>query len=329
MTDRRIAIVGAGLAGATAARELARAGHAVVLFDKARGIGGRMATRRHETGAFDHGAQYFTARTAAFQTQVESWCERDLAAPWEARIVELEAGKTRPEESPRPRYVGVPKMGILARDLTTDLEVHCARRIDSTRRGKAGFLLETTEGERFDGFDALVLATPAPQTLDLLPEGSEALAERIRAVEIDPCQAVLATFSSPVAADFDAAFVRDSALAWVARGASRPGRPQAENWVLHGSAEWSRDHVDVAPERVGGLLLEAFSGALDRPLPDPLHLSSHRWLYARTRKPLGEDSLWDAASGLGVCGDWLRGARVEDAFSSGLALAARMRAELG
>ena len=55
MTER-IAIIGAGLAGLSAARALTAAGHTPVVFEKSRGLGGRLATRRTEFGPIDHGA---------------------------------------------------------------------------------------------------------------------------------------------------------------------------------------------------------------------------------------------------------------------------------
>ena len=55
MADR-IGIVGAGICGLAAAAELAAAGREVAVFDKSRGIGGRLATRRVDAMSFDHGA---------------------------------------------------------------------------------------------------------------------------------------------------------------------------------------------------------------------------------------------------------------------------------
>jgi len=62
---QHIAVVGAGMAGITCARTLQQAGHQVTVFEKSRGLGGRMATRDSAFGSFDHGAQYFT-RCAIF-----------------------------------------------------------------------------------------------------------------------------------------------------------------------------------------------------------------------------------------------------------------------
>jgi renalase len=47
----------------------------------------------------------------------------------------------------------------------------------------------------------------------------------------------------------------------------------------------------------------------------------HRWRYAQTTKPLGRSHIWDAKKGIGVCGDWCLGHRIEDGFVSGLEMA--------
>src|SRR6218665_2215587 len=54
---------------------------------------------------------------------------------------------------------------------------------------------------------------------------------------------------------------------------------------------------------------------------DPAHADTRRWRPAQTTRPLGRSHLWDADLRLGVCGDWCRGHRLEDAFVSGLELA--------
>lgn len=329
MGIRRTAVVGAGMAGAAAAQGLARAGVEIVVFDKSRGVGGRMATRRHELGGFDHGAQYFTARTDAFVEQVERWREQELVAPWSARIARLDARESTFEDPSEPRFVGVPKMSVLARDLVAGLDLHCGDWIDGIVSLADGWELRTREGAIFRDFDAVVLAVPAPQALDLLPsaKGLELLKRRLAAVEIDPCHAVMIAFEDSLDASFDAAFVRDLPIDWVARNDSKPGREGGEAWVLHATSEWSRQHIDADSEWVITQILGAFEEAIGRSLPAISHRASHRWRYARTRRPLGSEAEWVATSGLGVCGDWLRGNRVEDAFLSGRALARAILAE--
>lgn len=73
-----VAIIGAGLAGVAAAGDLIAAGKSVLLIDKSRGIGGRMATRRHAGTRIDHGAQFFTARSERFAAFVNGLLESGM-----------------------------------------------------------------------------------------------------------------------------------------------------------------------------------------------------------------------------------------------------------
>ena len=74
------AVIGAGIAGLSCARALAASGVHVTVFDKSRGSGGRMSTRRGEGWACDHGAQYFTARDPLFQAELARWQAAGVAA---------------------------------------------------------------------------------------------------------------------------------------------------------------------------------------------------------------------------------------------------------
>ncbi|MEO1365640.1 MAG: NAD(P)-binding protein, partial [Acidobacteriota bacterium] len=132
---KRIAVIGAGLAGLVAGRVLQDAGHAVRLFDKGRRPGGRLSTRdvREDVLAFDHGAQYFTARHPGFRRAVDSWVEEGSVAPWRGRIVELDRGETRRRADTDERFVGVPGMNTAAAQLAHGLEVECGVRIEGVR----------------------------------------------------------------------------------------------------------------------------------------------------------------------------------------------------
>jgi predicted NAD/FAD-dependent oxidoreductase len=130
MQTQRIAVVGAGIAGLCAARRLASGEAVPVLFDKARSGGGRTSTRRAQGLAFDHGAQYFTCRDPAFAKLVSDWLHRGIVAPWDAPVVALGGGSCGKARGESERYVGVPGMSALARDLAHDLDVFCEQRIE-------------------------------------------------------------------------------------------------------------------------------------------------------------------------------------------------------
>ncbi len=141
-----------------------------------------------------------------------------------------------------------------------------------------------------------------------------------------PCWAVMAALADPLDVGFDAAFVHGSPLTWIARNASKPGRPAEEAWLLHASPEWSREHLDLDGELAARRLLDAFAAAAGRPLPEPLYHAAHRWRFALPTEPLAEPCLFDAETWLAACGDWCGGPRVEGAFLSGCAVAGRLLA---
>ena len=315
--------MGAGVAGLACASALARAGAAVAVFEKARAPGGRISTRRGEAGAFDHGAQYFTARDPEFAKAAHGWVEEGVVAPWTGRVVDLAGGSVAVRPSDSKRFVATPRMSSLARHLARTLDVRCGVRIEALE-GRAGrWSLRDADGQTHGPFEAVAVATPAPQARPLLAPAPE-LAARAADVEMAPCLAAMVGFGVEVEASFDGAFVEASPLSWVARDSSKPERGGGERWVLHASTGWSETHLEAEPESFARELVSAFEAALGRPLPAVKHLAGQRWRFARVTKPLATSHLYAEASGLGACGDWCGGDRVESAWTSGVALGARM-----
>ncbi len=316
----RVAVVGAGVAGLAAARGFVRAGASVKVFEKARAPGGRISTRRAEDFAFDHGAQYFTCRDPRFAEILEPMRRSGGVAPWQGRIRSLRRGRIAALREETERLVGVPGMSALSRALAAGLEVEAQCRIEAVERSERGWTLRPAQGEPAGPFDAVVVATPAPQAVPLL-EAAPRLHRAVSAVRMQPCWAALVAFASPLGAALDGAFVEQSPLAWAARNGSKPDRPAADCWVLHATPAWSEANLEDEPEPIGARLLDAFAEALDRKLPAPEWLRTHRWRYASTNQPLGQPYLWDTTARMGVCGDWGDGGRVERAVLSGDALA--------
>lgn len=319
----RVAVIGAGIAGLTLGQRLREAGRDVVVFDKARGAGGRVSTRRNDWGSFDHGAQYFTVRDGRFRAQVEDWVGRGVVAPWDGRVVSLSRGVSRALAAPATRHVGVPGMSAIARDLAHGLVLETGVRIERVRRSDRGWTLVSDFGQEFSGLGAVVCAVPAPQAVPFLGI-SLALTAVARSVEFHACHALMLRPERPLEPGFDAAFVEDSPIGWIARQSGKPGREAHPGWLVHSTPQWSAAHVDLPGEQVAQGLTGALAEALGLALPRGEQVAVHRWLYARAVKPLDVAACWDAEAGLGICGDWLRGDRVEDAYLSALELAAMM-----
>ena len=319
----RIAVVGAGIAGLTCARRLADAGYAPVVFDKSRGIGGRIATRRTAEGLrFDHGAQYATARGDAFSLVLRNAESEGHAAPWPAAA--------HPDGAPATPYVGVPGMSSLVKPLAAGLEIHTARTLTSlTSPGRGWRLTFAEEDAPSIEADCIALCLPAPQVSPLIRGFREHQAE-IEEVSIAPCWTLMVTFEHPLAGLADVAQTgSDGPIHWIARAGSKPGRPQSQaNYVIHAGPDWSRTHLERGQDDICIRMLEALAAHLGGALPPILHAVSHRWRYARTEKALGRPFMEIEPGSLFAAGDWCLGARIEAGHDSGAALADRILAIL-
>lgn len=304
----QIAIVGAGMAGLNCATRLAALGHEVALFDKGRGPGGRMATRRVEADGtmlrFDHGAQYFTARDPRFVEQVARWEREGVVARWDV------AGEDA--------WVGTPAMNAPIKAMAGRHDVQFGTRIEQLLRAGDGWQLDG-DGAPDRRFDAVVVALPAEQARPLLQPHAGAMGDLADATSSAPCWTIMAAFEQRLPWEQDS-IRHHGAIGWAARNNAKPGRGSAECWVVQASPDWSRTHLEDEATAVETALLDQLADAIGAPLPPRLAITAHRWRFARSGAA-GEEALWDAQQRIGVCGDWLIGPRVEAAYLSGLLLA--------
>ena len=339
---KHFAIVGAGMAAIACARTLVQAGHRVTVFEKSRGAGGRMSTRNSPFGTFDHGAQYFTVRDARFATALQT--APGVCRPWSANTVRvLDAhGRVAAAGLPGrdPHWVPKPGMNALvthwAQPLLAAGALLLETRVTALARDAlhpAQWQLQTSgpgdTSRVHSGFDAVLLAIPGPQAAALFRTHAPcaALAAQAETSQVAPCWTLMLAFPQAVqpglttlGPQWNAARSTHHRIAWLARESSKPGRGAIERWTVQASAAWSQEHLQDDDARVVAKMVKAFAEVTGIHA-EPAHAQVHRWLYAKTEKPLGVSHLWDAKLGVGVCGDWCLGHRVEDAFVSGLELA--------
>lgn len=327
-TPLTVAVIGAGVAGAAAARALVDAGHAVTLFDKGREAGGRLSTRQAAGFQFDHGAPYFTVRDERFARWARAWWQERVLGQWKG-VIEHEQ---RAHAHELVKLVGTPGMSAVVRRLLGGLDVRFGVEVKGLTRDGTRWRLLDAAGGALGEFDVAVVAVPAPQAAALVDPSSYALASRLREeVAVAPCWALMLGFEQLTGVEADGAFQSVGPLSFLVRNSSKPERAleNGEAFVLHASPEWSRSHLELPEAQAAAMLLDAFFATTGVKRVEPAFLKAHRWRYARTERPLGVDCLWDAGLQLAVCGDWCLGARVEDAFLSGSAAAGRINGLAG
>lgn len=325
MTSSSIAILGAGLSGLVLARGLCQHA-AVTVFEKSRGVGGRMATRYTDDGEFDHGAQFFTARSAAFQTFLQPYLTASVVQDWTPHIVTLETGK-KPYKRDwfEPHYVATPRMNSLCKTLleqvTSHITFHLKTHILQLERTDNQWLLTDKDGMQYGPFDTVISTAPAKQTRDLFGE-----AFCTQTGWDDPvmtgCHALMIALHDAPPFPWHAAKVKESPLSWIAVNSSKPRRAAAPPTLLiHTANDWSEAHIDEDLATVEPYLMQTLYALTDL---TPAHVKSvtlHRWRYANTPRPLQDGPfLHDPATGLAAASDWCVDGRVEGAFLSATAL---------
>lgn len=305
MDSKSIGIIGAGIAGLTAARLLRHAGFKPVVFDKGRAPGGRVATRFSREGhVFDHGAQYISAQSTAFQSVMNGAVSTDTLAPWN-----LAPGVTR--------FVGAPSM--------VEFPSHLARAVDVRLNTEVTAIAETRLGwsvfidDQEQSFSRLVLTCPPAQSARLL--GDHALADAVSRVEMVPCLTLMAAFTDGPKAPFITRRDPLESLAWIAEDSAKPLRPKGTRFVAQAGEAYSNLHLEADKPEIAAMMLPLLCDAIGREPGDAVYTAGHRWRYARVDEPLGQPCLHDEARRLFVAGDWCLGKRVESAWESGVAVA--------
>lgn len=323
----RIAIIGAGISGLTLASLLCERTD-VVVFEKSAGVGGRMASRQCDEFCFDHGAQFFTARSRIFRQFLQPYLDSGNIVQWTPRVLTFN-GKSRPWKRDwfEPHYVGMPAMSGLCKAMAQNIKLLRSSPVVTMEPVNGAWQLRSLDGTLSAEFDWVISAVPAPQARHLLPaefSGQDALAE----VELAPCFALLLGLDEVPKWNFDAARLQHPVLQWLSCERSRPGRAGGFAITVHSSNEWAAQQWTSDDSTIVHTMLEA----LESVVPGGLGLirvqQLKRWRYAKAapvEKPL---VLLDSERRLAACGDWCRDGLVEGAFLSAIDLATALRALL-
>ena len=310
------------MAGLAAARKLPPSSYQI--FEKSRGPGGRLASKRIEQQRADIGAQFFTVRDPRFKAVVELAHSAGAIQSWEPRMGTFRS--SIPVDSPdtQQRYVGAPYMNALGRFLSQSVTIESETRIDTIRPDGSYFVLTTTTGTEYSAEQVLV-TTPVDQMADLLAQ-----------FEIEPIVTQFTmepTWTTVVSSEYqlmtstqepiDACFGGDHDMFdFISVERSKPGR-DSDLIVVQASPEWSKAQLECDPDwiaqKIATELTDTF-GILVEPV------LSHRWRYARPTDPniTVQKGVYQVDAGLWIAGDYLAGGRVEGAYLSGFEAAERL-----
>lgn len=315
-----VAVIGGGLTGLTCAQQLRQLGHSVIVVEKSRGLGGRVATRRlHHTWA-DHGVAYFTQEGEQTSALVRSWCDRGILYPWSNQDFVWADGSVFPGAVGPQRYVSPLGITAIAKVLAEGLEIWRGQRVEAIAPTNQSwtFTLEPVAGEPVRELTAraVVITAPAPQTAALLePLRAQGLAaDFFSAAQSVTYQATLTAIalypsahqSALAQVPWQSIRLNHPHLAWAIIDSSKQSNPPQPIVVLHGSAHLSdqcSEAADLSP--AGQLLLDSAANTLLPWLAEPEVLQLHRWRYALPKNPLPDACLSTVSPLPLVCGgDW-------------------------
>jgi renalase len=330
-----VIVVGAGLAGLAAARDLQNAGFGVVVLEKSRGLGGRCATRRLElNGArVDHGAQFFTARNERLQSLVTNLERQGIVEEWTRGFPKLTVRGLETRAAGHGRYVCTDGMSALAKVLVQDveglpLEVVQNALVSAVFPSNLGWSAVLEHGEIYQA-RSLIVNAPAPQALALTRSSLESQTLRaLEHVQFNPCWALMMVLEAQPEIGWRGLEIEHEVLEWAALDSSKRAVGSPPTLVLHATPAWSQAHLEQSPETVAAWLLEA-AQALLGDWVKPVTMIAHRWRYAKPSTTHLETFL--SQDNLVFCGDWCapNNSRIESALESGWAAAKHVLEQLG
>ena len=284
-----------------------------------------MATRRAGPFQFDHGAQFFTARSRTFRTFLEPLIKAGVVADWPARFAELRRGRVtgiRQWDDEHPHYVGAPAMNAIGKALASGLDVRLDTAVTSLARRGARWQLSGDGRRALGDFDWVIVTAPAGQAAELLAGSS--IATAATCIRMQACYALLLGFDEAIELPWQAALVHDADISWISVNNSKPGRVAPPSLVVHSTNAWADAHADDDIDAVRRHLIDEFRAVTGVDTAPAAFVDVHRWRYANVDRQGGDLYALDPHQRLAACGDWFVRGRVEGAFASADALAQRL-----
>jgi len=309
----KIAIIGAGLSGLVTAHRL-KDHFEVEVFEKSVAPGGRIATRYADPFRFDHGAQFFTARSNSFKEFLIPLIDQKAIARWDARFVEYEKNQIvsrRDWDDEYPHYVGVPGMNIIGRELAKDISIHYQTHIEQITFDGQWQLTDQHHSKRY--FDWVILTLPPAQAQALIGPDIN-FHHQVSTAKMQGCYSLMIG-AEEIDLGWDAALVKSADISWISVNSSKPGRDAYFSLLVHSTNRWADQNIDMPIEQVTDYLLDEVKMVIAQPM-NIKHAQVHRWKYANCPKQAGERSLIDNKNQIAACGDWCIRGRIESAFLS-------------
>lgn len=317
---KKVAVIGAGIAGLTVAKNLINKQFLVDIFDKGRGVGGRMSSRKTEWGYLDHGVQYFTVKNPLFQNFIAQ--NELIVKDWTGKFARWQDEELTIIKPENPRYVPILAMNNLCKKMATGLNVKLQTRIISLEKSQTWTLIDENQ-QRYSDYDFVIVTAPPLQTIDLLANHTT-ITELIKELKMFACYSLMLIPENKLDLGFDAIEFQHPILGWVAVNDSKPSRGEKGGIIIQSNFTWAEENLEETRDYVGEMLKKATEKTLNIRFNNNLYESVHLWRYAIPQQTNDQGYYLDKLNNIGVCGDWCLNGKVESAFLSGYSLAEKI-----
>ena len=303
----KIIIIGAGMAGLSAARILTQKRYEVIVLDKGRGVGGRMSTRTVENAKADHGAQYFSVKTPEFQTLISELQSDNVTAEW--HLAQRE----------NVRYIGAKGMNTIPKKMAS---------LSSVLVNEKVILIENntvkTESGNIYPFDKLLITMPIPQVIDLFQNSKMLFSENDKSVlgeiKYEPCIAVVAVLKEPTKIVSGGIILENQPVSWIADNFQK-GITQIPTVTIHASSAYSVKRFDDDVHEVAKDMLSSVNQYINS--ENIVSSQIHRWRFSNATKRHEAHFYQIENHAIYLAGDGFGMGNVEGAFLSGYHLGNR------
>ena len=322
---KNIAVIGAGLAGITVASVI-NGRFNVDVFEKSRGVGGRMSTRKETPFIFDHGAQFFKIKTSDFKNFLSELFSKKIIQPWRFKLayfknkhlIKIELIKDQDSY-----FVGVPNMDSIIKYLSKNCNVILNTKIENIIRKDDKWTIYDQNKKYYGPYDWVILSIPAQQCTELITE-KISFYYLVENIKMKGCFSLMIGMSESLNLKYDAALIEKEDIAWFSINNSKPFRMNSHSLLINSSYEYAAKNLNTSKEKVLKHLLNISSKLTNCDLSKSTMIKIHQWKYVEAECSPKENYFIDYKEKIAVCGDWFINSRVEGAFLSGNDLAKKI-----
>lgn len=314
---KKIAVIGSGLSGISFASLIKKKSN-VEIFEKSRGVGGRMSTRKEPPFTFDHGAQFFKIKTTEFENFVSELFSEKIIRPWKFRLAYFDANNLKKVKIIKKKdkfFVGTPSMDSIVKYKSEKCNVILNTKIEKIFKENGKWCLSDQNKEKYGDYDWIILSLPAEQSLQLITQ-EISFYSSLKEIKMNSCISLMIGMRKKLHLNYDAALIEKSDIAWLAINNSKPCRKKNQSILINSTYEYASKNINSSNDEIIKHLLNVASDLVKKELSNSELIKLHKWRYVEAEKSPQEDYFIDCKKKIAICGDWFVNSRVEGAFTS-------------